>query len=87
MRNEPVISNKELLAIRQEFDLTQQEFADLLGVGRETVWLWENGRRTAKGAIAKLARIYLKLFRLGIPVSEMRRHDIENSWLDRYIAR
>lgn len=85
MRHEPTITSAELLAIRQEFNLTQREFGDLLGVSREAVWKWENNERVAKGTSAKLPRLYLKLYRLGVPIAEMLSRDEENIWLERHI--
>lgn len=45
--------------IRQECELTQKGFADLLGVNISTVWRWENGtppRGPARFLLSKLAK-------------------------------
>lgn len=86
MRYEPVITAAELLEIRNEFDITQEKFGEMLGVGRETIWKWENNQRVAKGAIALLARIKLKLFRLGVPLNDLMSRDVENKWIDKYFS-
>jgi putative transcriptional regulator len=43
-------------AIRSRLDLTQKEFAELLGISLGTVRNWEQGRRTPDGAAETLLR-------------------------------
>ena len=44
-------------AIRSRLDLTQKEFAELLGISLGTVRNWEQGRRTPDGAAKTLLRV------------------------------
>lgn len=37
------MSAEEILATRKRLGMTQQEFAEFLGVRKNTVWRWENG--------------------------------------------
>ncbi len=66
----PTISADELRAIRAEMDLTQAQFAKLMGVSRLTVWRWENDPiKRENGTTAQLARLFQTLFRVGVPVA------------------
>jgi putative transcriptional regulator len=51
------IESPDVKAIRARFDLSQSEFAALLGVSVKTLQNWEQGRRTPHGA----ARILLEV--------------------------
>lgn len=59
---------KQLLAERQRLDLTQQQLADILGVGKRTVQEWEDDRKSApteiaqEGALARLAKLPTKVW-------------------------
>lgn len=41
---------REIKAARRRFEMTQQGLADVVGVKQSTVWRWEAGRSTPKGA-------------------------------------
>jgi len=51
------IGTPDVKAIRARFDLSQSEFAALLGISVKTLQNWEQGRRTPHGA----ARILLEV--------------------------
>ena len=44
------VDNPSVLAIRRHLGLTQQKFAELLGISPATVRNWEQGRRKPEGA-------------------------------------
>ncbi len=44
----------EIKAIREEMDLSQSEFAELIGVSKRTLQEWEQGRCRPTGAALKL---------------------------------
>lgn len=44
----------EIKSIREEMDLSQSEFAELIGVSKRTLQEWEQGRCRPTGAAVKL---------------------------------
>lgn len=50
----------EVAKVRQSLDLTQESFADLLGVGVSTLRSWEQKKREPSGAARMLISIALK---------------------------
>ena len=44
-------------ATRERLELTRPEIAELLGVHRQSVWLWETGERTVPAYIARHVRL------------------------------
>lgn len=50
----------EAAKVRQSLDLTQEAFADLLGVGLSTLRSWEQKKREPSGAARMLIAIALK---------------------------
>jgi len=44
----------EIKSIREEMDLSQSEFAELIGVSKRTLQEWEQGRCRPTGAALKL---------------------------------
>lgn len=53
-------AKSEVAKVRQSLDLTQQTFADLLGVGLSTLRSWEQNKRQPSGAARMLISIALK---------------------------
>lgn len=51
------IVEPDVSAIRKKYDMTQQEFASLLGISIATLRNWEQGRRKPQGP----ARVLLKI--------------------------
>jgi putative transcriptional regulator len=51
------LSPVDIKRIRDEFDLTQVEFAALLGISVRTLRNWEQGRRVPEGAAMVLLRV------------------------------
>jgi len=49
-------SPEDVHMIRAKFSATQQEFADLIGIKRETLRNWEEGRRRPHGPARALLR-------------------------------
>jgi len=47
-------------AIRQQYKLSQEKFAQLLGISVATLRNWEQGRRTPKGPAQVLLRVAAK---------------------------
>jgi putative transcriptional regulator len=52
-----LLSADEIRAIRERFDLTQAELAQLLRLGANTVSRWEAGRNAQTGAMDVLLRL------------------------------
>ncbi len=52
-----VIEEPDVLAIREKYGMTQQEFSSLLGISVGTLRNWEQGRRKPQGP----ARVLLKI--------------------------
>jgi putative transcriptional regulator len=50
----------EIRAIREAYDLSQAEFAALLGISVDTVQNWEQGRRTPAGPARILLQVVAK---------------------------
>ena len=50
----------EVSKVRQSLDLTQEAFADLLGIGLSTLRSWEQKKREPSGAARMLIAIALK---------------------------
>ena len=71
---------KEIKRIRQRSFLTQQEFANVIGVALSTVNRWESGR--AKPNLKALKRIILFCLDNNIPYDVL-----EESWLDYQIEK
>jgi DNA-binding transcriptional regulator YiaG len=53
-------AKSEVAKVRQSLDLTQQAFADLLGIGLSTLRSWEQKKREPSGAARMLISIALK---------------------------
>jgi putative transcriptional regulator len=51
------LSPEDIRRIREDFDLTQVEFAALLGISVRTLRNWEQGRRVPGGAAMVLLRV------------------------------
>lgn len=52
-----VVANPEVKAIRAKTGLTQQRFANLVGVSQRTLENWEQGRRQPTGPARALLKI------------------------------
>ena len=52
-----MIEEPDVVAIREKYDMTQQEFSSLLGISVGTLRNWEQGRRKPQGP----AKILLKI--------------------------
>lgn len=53
-------AKSEVAKVRHSLDLTQQAFADLLGIGLSTLRSWEQKKREPSGAARMLISIALK---------------------------
>lgn len=53
-------AKSEVAKVRQSLDLTQEAFADLLGIGLSTLRSWEQNKREPSGAARMLISIALK---------------------------
>ena len=58
-----------MAAIRERFGLSQEAMGALCGTNRLTWWQWENGRRPAKGPVARLVRLLDALYRHNISIA------------------
>jgi DNA-binding transcriptional regulator YiaG len=56
----PTMTPDELRAIRAEMEVSQREFAELLGSDLRTYQRWEGGERSIPGPAVLLARIRLQ---------------------------
>ena len=54
------INAMDIKSIRQQFDLSQREFAGLLGISVNTLQNWEQGRRKPRGAARVLLLVAKK---------------------------
>jgi len=52
-----VIEEPDVSAIREKYDMTQQEFSSLLGISIGTLRNWEQGRRKPQGPAKVLLKI------------------------------
>ena len=52
-----IIPEKDIVALRRFVGLTQDEFADALGISVHTLRNWEQGRRSPEGPALALLRI------------------------------
>ena len=52
-----VIEEPDVAAIREKYDMTQQEFSSLLGISVGTLRNWEQGRRKPQGPAKVLLKI------------------------------
>lgn len=50
----------EVRKLRERFDLSQAEFAALLGISVDTLQNWEQGRRTPRGPAQVLLKVVAK---------------------------
>lgn len=50
----------DVRALRESVDASQAEFAMMIGVSKDTVQNWEQGRRSPKGAARALLRVFEK---------------------------
>ena len=57
---ETVIADPDVVAIRQEYGLSQTKFAALLGISVRTLQNWEQGRRHPQGPAKVLLRVAAK---------------------------
>ncbi|HHY24735.1 MAG TPA: helix-turn-helix domain-containing protein [Clostridiaceae bacterium] len=55
----PEYTNIDIKNIRNELQLTQQAFADLVGVSKKTVEAWECGTRKPTGSAKRLMQIVI----------------------------
>jgi putative transcriptional regulator len=51
------LDTPDVVAIRQEYDLSQAKFAALLGISVRTLQNWEQGRREPQGPAKVLLRV------------------------------
>ncbi|MCG2588784.1 NadS family protein [Rhodohalobacter sulfatireducens] len=51
------IEEPDVVAIREKYDMTQQEFSSLLGISVGTLRNWEQGRRKPQGPAKVLLKI------------------------------
>ena len=56
-----IMTDKEIIELRKRLKMTQQQFADAIGVDRVTVARWETGQKKpsnlAKRQLARLAKL------------------------------
>ncbi len=52
-----IVPEKDIVALRRFVGLTQEEFADALGISVHTLRNWEQGRRRPEGPALALLRI------------------------------
>lgn len=52
-----IIEAPDVTQIRESFELSQSEFAALLGISIKTLQNWEQGRRTPRGAARVLLQV------------------------------
>ena len=52
-----IVPEKDIVALRRFVGLTQEEFADALGISVHTLRNWEQGRRSPEGPALALLRI------------------------------
>jgi len=52
-----IIEEHDVVAIREKYDMTQQEFSSLLGISVGTLRNWEQGRRKPQGPAKVLLKI------------------------------
>jgi putative transcriptional regulator len=52
-----VIEEPDVAAIREKYEMTQQEFSSLLGISTGTLRNWEQGRRKPQGPAKVLLKI------------------------------
>jgi putative transcriptional regulator len=55
-----VISEPDVKEIREEYKLSQSQFAALLGISIKTLQNWEQGRRSPRGAARILLQVAAK---------------------------
>lgn len=55
-----VVETPDVKEIRERFELSQTEFAALLGISVKTLQNWEQGRRTPHGAARVLLQVAAK---------------------------
>jgi putative transcriptional regulator len=55
-----IVEAPDVKEIRNNFKLTQNEFASLLGISVKTLRNWEQGRRTPEGAARVLLQVAAK---------------------------
>jgi putative transcriptional regulator len=55
-----LVSGEDIAALRRFVRLTQEQFAQALGISVHTLRNWEQGRRTPEGAALALLRIAAK---------------------------
>ena len=54
------MTGDDLKTLRTQLALTQDEFAERLGVWPNTVWRWENGQRHIPEMVARLVQYVAK---------------------------
>ena len=57
----PQYHDKEIKQIREDLNLTQKNFAFVLGVSQKTVEAWESGRNVPQG----IAQRFLQILKIG----------------------
>jgi putative transcriptional regulator len=55
-----VIEELDIKAIRKRYNMSQEKFANLLGVSKRTLEGWEQGRRKPKGPARRLLQVAAK---------------------------
>lgn len=67
-----IVPEKDISALRRFVGLTQEEFAEALGISVHTLRNWEQGRRTPDGpalALLRIAARHPRLLRENLPQS------------------
>lgn len=54
------LTKKELVEFRKQFNLSQKQFAAIIGVTPQAVELWETGARGVSTTITRVVKIFRK---------------------------
>ena len=54
------MTGKEVTELRKKFNLTQDGLADLIGITRQAVILWESDQRIIPEPMVRLLHLFLK---------------------------
>ncbi|MGH7480878.1 MAG: helix-turn-helix domain-containing protein [Longimicrobiales bacterium] len=57
VRRPPRVTPAKVRRIREQMEVSQPVFADLLGVSKDTVQAWEQGKRNPEGASLRLLEL------------------------------
>ncbi len=55
-----VVSGPDVKSIREQYELSQRQFASLLGISIKTLQNWEQGRRSPRGPARVLLQVAAK---------------------------